>query len=101
GTFSGPVIQMGTGTGSYDVKIKGLTVDCWKTSYSGCIGIENQYAGQGSTVEDVAIDTGGSIGLHIRVGDHVSGDNGLAAGYSGPYRNITIQSPFCTPSTQC
>lgn len=91
------ILEMGSSSGSYGIKIKDLTVDCTPVGTSsprgGCIGIENVNAGKNSSVEDVAIDNPPAEGLHVSIGDFV---NGLKAAFSGPYRNVTVQYPSCT-----
>lgn len=96
-TFAKPIVQMGVIGGSTGVRLKGVTVDCKQAL--GCIGVENKYASTGSTVEDVAINSSPSIGLHIAVGDTAGGNVG--AGYSGPYKNVTVQYPECLPNLPC
>ena len=83
-------VQLGGSSGQTGVRVKSLTVDC--LSKTGCIGVENMFSGEGSTVEDVAIDNAPKYGLHVVIGDPV---HGLYAAYSGPYRNITVQYPSC------
>ena len=84
------VMQLGGSSGQTGVRVKSLTVDCM--GKAGCIGVENMFSGEGSTVEDVAIDNAPKSGLHVVIGDPV---HGLYAAYSGPYRNITVQYPSC------
>jgi hypothetical protein len=80
-----PVIELGDsslGGNSFDVQLRGLTVNCG--GVLGCTGIFNASAQEGSTVEHVNIIDAPASGLHVST-------NTPSAGHSGPYRNITIK----------
>jgi hypothetical protein len=80
-----PVIELGdssSGGNSFDVQVRNLTVDCGNVS--GCTGIFNGSAQEGSTVEDVSIVDAAAFGLHVST-------SSPSAGHSGPYHNINIQ----------
>jgi hypothetical protein len=82
---SGAVVQLGTGSSSqYDVQLKSLTVDA---AGHAPIGVLNDSAEEGSTVEDVDIFNASQCGLLIQQ----NSTSGTAAVNSGPYRNINIQ----------
>lgn len=82
------LIQMGSTTSQYGVKIQNLAVDC--NGYTSCIGIYNDIAEEGSMVENVTIDNA-PVGLQLVLSATQS-----KAANSGPYRNITIQYSTCT-----
>ena len=91
GSLVTTVIKFGPSAGTFasgyfGIKIRALTVDCHDNS--GCTGILNQNAEEGSLVEDVGINNA-ATGLSLVVG-------GTKADNSGPYRNITFQYPSCT-----
>jgi hypothetical protein len=97
--LAAPIISLGAtscgGTCQRQVgaKVRSLTVDC--LGVSGCTGIENVVAQEGSTVEDVTIDNAPVYGLHVTVGPAST----PAANYSGIYRNITVQYLLCAHCT--
>ena len=78
----------------FGIKIKALAVDC--VAASGCIGILNNIAEEGSRVEDVIISNAQlSLGVALP-GCTIIPPTLMGAPNSGPYRNITIQYPNCT-----
>jgi hypothetical protein len=90
------VVQLGldqTSNGDYDVQIKNLTIDANGAS----VGILNDSAMEGSTVEDVDIFNASQIGLWLTT----STTNGASANNSGPYRNINVQYNSTECPTSC
>ena len=95
--FSGPIIQMGYGTPGnanpqFGVKIRNLALDC--AGNTGCEGIFNNIAEEGSGVEDVTINNA-PVGIEIDLPPVNNPATSPYAANSGPYRNITIQYPTC------
>jgi hypothetical protein len=81
--LTGAVIQLGGGvSGDFDAQVKSLTVDA---AGIASVGILNDSAEEGSTVENVNIWNASGYGLALEATASVS------AGNSGPYRNINIQ----------
>jgi hypothetical protein len=96
GTY-GALVQLGDGgSQTFDVGLKGVTVDCY--GISGCnTGILNNSSEEGSTVEDVNVFNAPCIGVHVAIPTTGS----YLAANSGPYRNINIQYTSHFSSGNC
>jgi hypothetical protein len=98
-SFNSAVIELGNSLTTnyfFAAKVKDLTVSC--AGASGCTGILNASAQEGSTVENVNILDAPVFGLRVST----NGANGnKGAGNSGPYRNINIQYTQNGPCSNC
>jgi hypothetical protein len=82
------VIQLGTGSGNqFSARVKDLTVDA---AGFAPVGILNQSAEEGSSVENVNIFNASEYGLWLEA------TSSSSPGNSGPYRNINIQYSSCS-----